>query len=110
MMVEADLDALSSVARCVRRSGRHASTFWRGQAGRGHRRRGFLGSFVVDALGARGCAPTFVPRSRDYDLRRSRTSSRLLRGARPDVIIHLAAVVGGIGANRENPGRSSTTT
>lgn len=66
---------------------------------------GFLGSFVVEALQARGVRDLFVPRSREYDLRREADIDRLLRTARPDVIIHLAAVVGGIGANRENPGR-----
>jgi GDP-L-fucose synthase len=65
---------------------------------------GFLGSFVVDALRARGSEPV-VPRSAQYDLRREADIVRLLEVARPDVIIHLAAVVGGIGANRENPGR-----
>ena len=46
-----------------------------------------------------------MPRSREYDLRREADIVRLLEAARPDVVIHLAAVVGGIGANRENPGR-----
>ena len=53
----------------------------------------------------RGCPPPFVPRSREYDLRREADIVRMLEVARPDVVIHLAAVVGGIGANRENPGR-----
>ena len=66
---------------------------------------GFLGSFVVEALHERGCPPPFVPRSREYDLRREADIARMLADARPDLIIHLAAVVGGIGANRENPGR-----
>jgi len=66
---------------------------------------GFLGSFVVEALRERGCPPPFVPRSREYDLRKEADIARMLATARPDLIIHLAAVVGGIGANRENPGR-----
>jgi GDP-L-fucose synthase len=66
---------------------------------------GFLGSFVVKALLQRGCPAPFVPRSRDYDLRKEADIVRVLDEARPDLIIHLAAVVGGIGANRENPGR-----
>ena len=66
---------------------------------------GFLGSFVVEALRDRGCPEPFVPRSRQYDLREAQDIERLLADARPDMIIHLAAVVGGIGANRENPGR-----
>jgi GDP-L-fucose synthase len=66
---------------------------------------GFLGACVVETLGRHGCPPPFVPRSRDYDLRREADIVRMLEAARPDVVIHLAAVVGGIGANRENPGR-----
>jgi GDP-L-fucose synthase len=66
---------------------------------------GFLGSYVLEFLKARGCANPFVPRSRDYDLRRESDIVRLFETARPHVVIHLAAVVGGIGANRENPGR-----
>jgi len=66
---------------------------------------GFLGGFVVDALRARGCEAPFVVRSRQYDLRLEADVVRLLKDARPDLIVHLAATVGGIGANRENPGR-----
>ena len=66
---------------------------------------GFLGSFVVEALRARGCEAPFVVRSRQYDLRLEADVVRLLKDTRPDLIIHLAATVGGIGANRENPGR-----
>ena len=66
---------------------------------------GFLGSYVLEVLRERGCLHPFVPRSREYDLRREADIVRLLETARPHVIIHLAAVVGGIGANRENPGR-----
>jgi GDP-L-fucose synthase len=66
---------------------------------------GFLGSSVVDTLLRQGCPPPFVPRSREYDLRKEADIVRLLYAARPEIVIHLAAVVGGIGANRENPGR-----
>ena len=66
---------------------------------------GFLGSFVVEKLRARGCQNVFVPRSSEFDLRDSSAISRLYAEAKPDVVIHLAAVVGGIGANRDNPGR-----
>jgi GDP-L-fucose synthase len=66
---------------------------------------GFLGSYVVEALRRRGCERITVPRSREYDLREAEPIQRLLDSAQPDVIIHLAAVVGGIGANRANPGR-----
>ncbi|HYM15517.1 MAG TPA: GDP-L-fucose synthase [Dehalococcoidia bacterium] len=65
---------------------------------------GFLGSHVVDALEARG-ADVFIPRSARYDLRDRDAITRVLDDARPQVVIHLAAVVGGIGANRRNPGR-----
>jgi len=66
---------------------------------------GFLGAFVVDKLRAVGCREITVPRSREYDLREKSEALRLYQDARPDVFIHLAAVVGGIGANRTNPGR-----
>jgi len=65
---------------------------------------GFLGSFVVEALRRRGCAEVVVPRSRDCDLRRREDIVRLFREAKPTMVIHLAARVGGIGANREHPG------
>ncbi|HET9017881.1 MAG TPA: GDP-L-fucose synthase [Thermomicrobiaceae bacterium] len=64
---------------------------------------GFLGSFVVDKLRAAEAACVIVPRRRDYDLRDGAAVRRLLRQARPDLIIHLAAAGGGIGANREHP-------
>src|SRR6202171_2368318 len=66
---------------------------------------GFLGSFVVEKLRAAGCREIIVPRSRDYDLREKTEAQRLYKDARPDIFIHLAAVVGGIGANLQNPGR-----
>jgi GDP-L-fucose synthase len=64
---------------------------------------GFLGSFVVEKLQERGAAEVFVPRSKDYDLRRLDAIRRTLGGIRPDIVIHLAARVGGIGANRAHP-------
>src|SRR5258707_5052193 len=66
---------------------------------------GFLGSHVVEELQRRGWREVLVPRSRDYDLRRAEAVARMYADARPEIVIHLAAVVGGIGANRENPGR-----
>ncbi len=66
---------------------------------------GFLGSFVCEKLAARGCTQIVVPRSREYDLRDRSAIRRLYEAHRPQVVIHLAAVVGGIGANREHPGR-----
>ena len=65
---------------------------------------GFLGRAVVRELEARGCHEPFVPRRRDYDLRASDAIQRFLDDARPDLLIHLAAVVGGIEANRRQPG------
>ena len=64
---------------------------------------GFLGSYVVEALAARGAERVFVPRRRDYDLCELANIRRLLQDTKPDVVIHLAARVGGIGANREHP-------
>ena len=66
---------------------------------------GFLGSAVLDRLRARGYQDIVVPRSKKYDLRDQEAIIRLYRDAKPQVVIHLAAVVGGIGANRANPGR-----
>lgn len=66
---------------------------------------GFLGSFVVEKLRARGASDIFVPRSREFDLVDGEAVRRLLRETKPHVILHLAARVGGIGANRQNPGR-----
>ena len=66
---------------------------------------GFLGSFVVEELRRRGATRVFVPRSHDYDLVDRQACRRLLLDSKPDLVFHLAARVGGIGANRENPGR-----
>jgi GDP-L-fucose synthase len=65
---------------------------------------GFLGSHLVAALRARGCANIYVPLIDDYDLTREADVARMYATAQPDVVIHLAAVVGGIGANRQHPG------
>ena len=66
---------------------------------------GFLGRHVVKRLSELGCQSIFIPRSKDYDLTDNEAVKRLYRDSKPDVVIHLAAVVGGIGANRENPGK-----
>jgi len=66
---------------------------------------GFLGSYVLEALARRGVSDPFVVRKKDFDLVKGDDVRRFFREARPDIVIHLAAVVGGIGANRENPGR-----
>lgn len=66
---------------------------------------GFLGRFVVDGLKQYTGVHVTVPRSRDYDLVKEDNVKRLLADANPDLVIHLAAVVGGIGHNQKNPGR-----
>ena len=66
---------------------------------------GFLGKQVVEKLKERGCNVIFIPRSKDYDLVNMDDIKRLYADVNPDIVIHLAAVVGGIGANSENPGR-----
>jgi len=66
---------------------------------------GFLGGFLVEKLRSMGAREVFVPRRRDYDLVDRQACRRLLVDARPQLVFHLAAVVGGIGANRHNPGR-----
>jgi GDP-L-fucose synthase len=65
---------------------------------------GFFGSFVVDELRRRGATEVFVPRSKDYDLIDRAACKRAIADSRPDIVFHLAARVGGIGANRDNPG------
>ncbi|MGB7925633.1 MAG: GDP-L-fucose synthase [Pyrinomonadaceae bacterium] len=65
---------------------------------------GFLGSYVVGRLKDAG-ASVFVPRATEFDLREKEAIRRMYDAARPDMVVHLAAVVGGIGANRDNPGR-----
>src|SRR5450759_5909432 len=65
---------------------------------------GFLGRHVVDELTRQGCSDIVVPRRGEFDLREKEAIVRLLDKARPSVLIHLAAVVGGIGANRKHPG------
>jgi len=66
---------------------------------------GFLGRHVVAALERRGCREIVVPRKAQYDLTRDPDVRRLFADVAADIVIHLAAVVGGIGANRESPGR-----
>src|SRR5207245_7466623 len=66
--------------------------------------RGFLGSYVVEALRDHGATQVLVPERRQYDLRLLDAVRRMYIDMRPHIVIHLAAVVGGIGANRERPG------
>lgn len=66
---------------------------------------GFVGDVVCRLLAGRGCQNLFVPRSCEYDLTAPAQVALMFREFRPEVVIHLAAVVGGIGANRREPGR-----
>ena len=66
---------------------------------------GFLGRYVVKKLKERGYMHIFVPRSRDYDLVQISSVKKLYKDADPDIVIHLAGRVGGIGINRDNPAR-----
>ncbi len=66
---------------------------------------GFLGRPLCRKLDERGCRDVIVPRRSEYDLTREQDVQRLYRDARPEVVLHLAAEVGGIGANMDNPGR-----
>ncbi|MBN1972917.1 MAG: GDP-L-fucose synthase [Sedimentisphaerales bacterium] len=65
---------------------------------------GFLGSFITDGLKKRGCKNILIPKVEDYDLVRIEDINRMYEDMKPDIVIHLAAVVGGIGANRAHPG------
>lgn len=66
---------------------------------------GFLGSYVIEELKRRGAQDIFVPLIGDYDLVDRQSVRKLMADANPDLVFHLAAQVGGIGANRQNPGR-----
>jgi GDP-L-fucose synthase len=81
------------------------SGFWEGKRVCATGGAGFLGSFLTEELARRGATDVFVPQQRDYDLVQGDAITRMLADAQPEIVIHLAAVVGGIGANRANPGR-----
>ena len=66
---------------------------------------GFLGSYVVEKLKEQGCKDIFIPLVEKYDLTKEKNIIRLYKDYPANIVIHLAAVVGGIGANRENPGK-----
>lgn len=65
---------------------------------------GFLGGYILEGLRKRGCEDILVPKIEDYDLVNLEDVMRMYDNMKPDIVIHLAAVVGGIGANREHPG------
>ncbi|MHC5074558.1 MAG: GDP-L-fucose synthase family protein [Planctomycetota bacterium] len=66
---------------------------------------GFLGSYVTGELAKRGCKHILIPKIEVYDFVKLEDVNRMYDDMRPDIVIHLAAVVGGIGANREHPGK-----
>ena len=66
---------------------------------------GFLGGHLVERLQSAGCGQVFVPLQSEYDLTQAEAIRAAFRSPRPEILIHLAAVVGGIGANRQSPGR-----
>lgn len=79
------------------------STFWKDKRVIVTGGSGFLGSFVVEKLNERGARDVFAPRSSEYDLRQTDEIAAMLRDCRADILIHLAALAGGIGANRARP-------
>jgi len=81
-----------------------SDNYWQGKSVMVTGGAGFLGKNVVAKLCDRGATRIFVPRSADFDLREEEAIVRALDAGKPDIIIHLAAVVGGIGANRARPG------
>ncbi|HRU41870.1 MAG TPA: NAD-dependent epimerase/dehydratase family protein, partial [Candidatus Diapherotrites archaeon] len=79
-------------------------SFWTGKKAVVTGGAGFLGSYVVEELKSKGCKSVFIPRSKDYDLTDERNIKAMYENAEPDIVIHLAAAVGGIGANERYPG------
>ncbi|MBC8386771.1 MAG: GDP-L-fucose synthase [Actinobacteria bacterium] len=81
------------------------SVFWKNKRVTVTGGKGFLGSYILEKLEQRGCKHIVVADLPDYDLTKLPDIKRMYREQKPDIVIHLAAVVGGIGANRENPGK-----
>lgn len=79
------------------------TNFWQGKRVTVTGGAGFLGSVIVDKLRARGATDIFVPRKKNYDLAQPSDISRMLDDAKPDLVIHVAALAGGIGVNRTRP-------
>ncbi len=80
-------------------------SFWSNQSVMVTGGTGFLGSYLVEKLQTAGCRKVYVPLISEYDLRDREAIRRALDRSQPDLIMHLAAVVGGIGANRRHPGK-----
>ena len=80
------------------------SDFWSGRRVLVTGGKGFLGSYVVEKLRDHGAVEVLVPSRDQYDLRLAEAVQQMYTDMRPDIVIHLAAIVGGIGANRERPG------
>jgi GDP-L-fucose synthase len=99
-----DSSAVPQMSSATPRERELTPELWRGRRVLVTGGSGFLGSHVVDRLREIG-ADVFVARRRDYDLTTQDAASRVLDDARPEVVLHLAAEVGGIGANRAHPGR-----
>ena len=104
-MVDADLKSDKVSRNCQGRHPGMSMSFWENQRVLVTGGAGFLGSQVCRKLRGAGAAAVFAPRSREYDLREKEAVVRVLRDTSPTLVIHLAAVVGGIGANRKNPGK-----
>lgn len=79
------------------------ANFWKGKRVTVTGGSGFLGSFVVEKLRRRGADEIFVPRQKDYDLVDPGQIARMLDDAQPDIVLHIAALAGGIGVNRARP-------
>jgi len=83
---------------------KHAADFWKRHRILVTGGRGFLGGYVLEKLRRRGAETVFAPGIDEYDLRRLDDIRRVFDDTNPDIVIHLAAIVGGIGANRDHPG------